>query len=832
MSADDVINAFNQMQSPVGQRTPPLVQQTIKPTTEVEAAFKQIQETGSYTPPPVDGSKPMSQMLEERGVMVGPQPQQEGPQPLVKWSSTPEQLERAKKIEEMVKSMTSEEFEKVFIEKMDTMDTGFAGKLKPVMDFLYGEKAEDASYRQSFNRGFSQELAETGIGVKQRVRDLFGSGSEEEKAAEWLDQRVLRQLDKKTKNPITQAVGKGAGVVAEIAPLAAGAALAAPAAGVGVGTAALLTEGAIYGATRPQKEGYTGADVAKTTAKEAVLSLVGGKASQYIIDAASPLIKTAFSKLTGKAPSGSLINENGLPSEELKQVLEAQGITYGDMLQQSGVFEEMQTLLKAAPAGVDPEQAVRAARYDALDIEPTTSSVTQGFNEAVESQTLRRQINDPEAAALRDALGTESEGFKQALVNLAEETGETSTTGAGQATRDALTARKADVRTEKNEAYKLLAEEAEKVGESLPVSVDTISSAWNQTKKIKRSQMTALHSDLKETLMRYGVIEPDEAFLKLIVSGDEEIGQLSAKNFESMRQELNANINPQDPTTSAIIKPILKELDASVDAAAEGAGQAAKLTDLSKAARTKAKEFAQEFNSKTTVSDLLKTKPGTFDTYSTKAQDVFNKLIKTSRKTPTLQQLDEVMTSLEKSGEKGVKAIADLQSVAIMNLLNEATSQMSAKGVKGQQFSYTAFRKALDGMGEAELKRLFSNNDVALNKLTELGKAAKDSQTFFDAIPKGSANDIQNIFTRAFGPMFSGIGFLKGGGIGKMAAEALTEKAGDTLTKRKLRKAIAAEITGNPQIRVELTKLSKQYPWLFESLGIALTTKSVEANEE
>ena len=344
--------------------------------------------------------------------------------------------------------------------------------------------------------------------------------------------------------------------------------------------------------------------------------------------------------------------------------------------------------------------------------------------------------------------------------------------------------------------------------------------------------MSPLHSDVKESLMRYGVIEPDESFLKMIDKGDEELVDLSAKNFETLRQELNANINPQDPATSAILKPIIKSLDESIDFAAESAEQSAKLSDLSKEARGNAREFAIEFNSKDMVNDILKTKKGTFDTYQIRGQDIFNKLIKTSRKTPTAQQLTEVISTLEKTGAKGQKAIADLQSATIMNLLNDATSQLSAKGMKGQQFSYTAFRKSLEGMGDKELGILFKNNKQGLNKLKELGKAAKDSQTFFDAIPKGSAADLQNMFTRSFAPLFETIGFAKGGFLGKLAAQTIVEKGGERMSKSRLRKAVAAEIRAKPEIRTELTKLTKQYPGVFESLGIALADKTIRQEQQ
>lgn len=804
MSVENIIQDWNQdpsVKSVANQQ----VETKVQPLTNDTVNKSQEQKT-------------MVELIEEKGGVIN------RPAPLPSEPTKAEEIESLWKTdvgrsetEKYIESLSPEDFKKEWQNRMSTMDIGERTELER---FLFGGTAQKANPVQSFLRGARKELGETALGVKQRVEDFTGTGSPESERKNELMRRQLKQ-QVKTRYPATTTAGEITGTVAELAPLAF----------TGAGAVPLLAEGAAYGATRPQEKGYTGLDVAKTTGGEMLLSLVGGKATQKIIDAASPLLKSVYGKITGTQPKGTLINEAGEPSQELVDALESQGITYDQLISETGVFEQIKNSLKAQPAGAYPEQAIRAARYESLGITPTKSSVTQGFDDAVESQVLRRQINDPEAAQLRAALSEESEGFKNALTKLADETGDPDVIEAGETIRKAIQGRAKEQRELKSAAYKSLAEEAEAVGESLPVNTDSVLDSWNQTRKIKRSQMSPLHSDVKESLMRYGVVEPDEAFLKMIEKGDEEILPLSAKNFETLRQELNANINPQDPATSAILKPIIKSLDESVDLAAQGAEQSAKLSTLSKEARSKAREFKQEFDSKTMVADILKPKKGTFDTYQIRGQDIFNKLIKTSRKTPTAQQLSEVITTLEKSGSKGVKAINDLQSATIMSLLKEATSQLSAKGMKGQQFSYTAFRKALEGIGDKELNILFKNNKQGLSKLKELGKAAQDSQTFFDAIPKGSAADIQNMFTRSFAPLFETIGFAKAGFIGKLAAQSLAEKANERLSKSKLRKAVAKEIKAKPQIRTELTKLSKQYPGVFEAIGISLSDKAIREDE-
>ena len=787
MSSDDVINAFNEQSVAV---TP---QSNIMPLQQ-KSMIELVREKGGVIPE----RKPVDTQSNE--VMSGAEEIEQ------LWKTDVSKSDTHKRLEDL----TPEDFKKGYFESMGKLDQGERSKLE---SFIFGDTAQEANPLQAFARGARGELEETSLGIAQRL----GIGEADEQEAN----RKQTALKQQTNYPNTTTAGKIAGTMVELAPLAA----------IGVGAAPLLAEGAAYGFTRPQEEGYTAGDVALTTGGEALLSLVGGKATKKLVDTAGPILKNIYSKITGAEPKGLLINSSGEPSQELIDALEEQGLTYNQLINESGVFDQIKASLKAQPANVKADQAVRAARYEALGITPTKSSVSQGFDDAVESQVLRRQINEPEAASLRDALADESQGFKDSLSNLADETGDPDFMQAGETVRTAIKGRMKDQRTLKSESYKKLAEEAELIGKSLPINSDSISEAWGQTKRIKRSQMSPLHSDVKESLMRYGVIEPDESFLKMIDKGDEELVDLSAKNFETLRQELNANINPQDPATSAILKPIIKSLDKSVDFAAESAEQSAKLSDLSKEARGNAREFAIEFNSKDMVNDILKTKKGTFDTYQIRGQDIFNKLIKTSQKTATAQQLTEVISTLEKSGAKGQKAIADLQSATIMNLLNDATSQLSAKGMKGQQFSYTAFRKSLEGMGDKELGILFKNNKQGLNKLKELGKAAKDSQTFFDAIPKGSAADLQNMFTRSFAPLFETIGFAKGGFLGKLAAQTIVEKGGERISKSRLRKAVAAEIRAKPEIRTELTKLTKQYPGVFESLGIALADKTIRQEQ-
>ena len=797
MSAQDVINAWN-------------ADPTVK--TPTERANKPVE-------PATAPQKSMSELIAEKGGQVPSAGQPSAPQ-----QSKAQEIEALwqndvgrSDLEKAIEVKNPEEFKQEFMNRMMSMDIGERTAIERI---LFGKTAEDANRAQAFLRGIRGELAETGIGVSQRIGDVMGSDEETELENERMRQQVERQTD--TNFPATTKTGEITGTVAQFIPLAA----------TGAGIVPLLAEGAAYGLTRPQEKGYTGLDVLATTGGEALLSLIGGKATQKFVDLAGPVVKNAYSKITGKAPKGSLIDENGVPSDELLEALRSQGLEYEDLLTGSGVLDEMKRLLRASPAAVDPEQAVRAARYEALGIDPVRSSVTGSFDEAVDAQTLRRQINDPEAGALRESLATESEGFKEALNRLAQETGDPDIDGVGTVIRDALIKRRDEQRLLKNKAYQTLAQAAKETGETISIPKDGILNAWRETKGIKRSQMSALHSDVKESLMKYGLIEPDSSFKKLVEAGDESITPLDVSNFESFRAELNANINPQDPATTAIIRPILEQLDGSVDDAAAKFEGAKVLTNLSKEARRRAREFAQEFNSADTVSDILKTKKGTFDTYQIRGQDLFRKLIKTSRKTPTNEQLDEVLTSLRKAGPKGEKAIADLQSATILNLLDEATSNVSAKGLKGRQFSYTNYIKALDGIGEKELDTLFQGNEATKNMLIELRKAAQDSQTFSDAIPKGSANDMQNMFIRGFGPLFETMGFAKAGTIGRLAAQSLMEKGSERASKSQLRKAVAKEIQANPQIREEMVRVSKQFPGLFEAIGISTLEKSIRNEEE
>lgn len=813
MSVEDIISDWN--------RNPTVnAEENAQSQQNFDNNINQQQQINKQNKP--NSEKSMVQLLAEKGVNVNAITQSK--------HIDSEQISKAQEIENLwrsdvgkpqvqkhIEDMTPDQLKTELMNRVSSMDLKEKSTLGK---FIFGDTAEEANPLQSLVRGIRKEAGSTVVGIKQRYEDISGTGTPLSKRTNEMV-RLMFEKQAKTKHPLITDAGEVIGIVGELAPLAL----------TGAGALPLLTEGAAYGATRPQDIGYSSADVAMRTGGEALLSLVGGKATQKFVDMVSPIARSAYTKITGTAPKGSLISEAGEPSQDLIDALKSQGIEYGELLDGTGVFDQMKKLLKAQPAGVEPEQAIRSSRYDALGIEPTRSSITQSFDDAMEYQVLRRQINDPEASALRESLANESEGFKNALINLAEETGDPDVFAVGETIREAIKSRAKTQRTAKSDAYKNLSEEAAKTGDKIAIPSEEIVGAWNSGKKIKRSQMQGFHSDVKESLMRYGVVEPDNAFNKLVQKGEEEITPLSANNFETLRQELNANINPQDPATSAILKPIISKLDDSVDKATEGFLGGEALADLSKAARGKAREFKQEFNSKNMVSDILKPKPGTFDTYQIRGQDIFNKLVKTSRKTPTAQQLNEVITTLEKSGSKGKKAIADLQSATVMNLLSDATSQLSAKGMKGQQFSYTAFIKSMNGIGDNEMKILFRNNPKAISNLKELGKAAKDSQTFFDAIPKGSAADMQNMFTRSFAPLFETIGFAKAGFLGKLAAQTLAEKAGERLSKSKLRKAVAKEIKAKPEIRQELVKLTKQYPGVFEALGIASFDKSIREDE-
>lgn len=394
--------------------------------------------------------------------------------------------------------------------------------------------------------------------------------------------------------------------------------------------------------------------------------------------------------------------------------------------------------LSEAPEAANPEEVIASALFKELDIPTLKSRITQQGAQFQEEQALRARP-DILGEQVRERVAEEAVGFQRALTNIIDDTGLPEE--AGEVIKTVLSGRQKDLRLAEKKAYKRL---GKLDGQGLPVFTDRIEKTFENNNLIKRlaRRDPASFKQLQDTLTEFGVLRTDEAIESF---GDpSQIKPLAVDTAEDFRQALNELVDPTDKLKTGAAKQMINRLDEEVkvlDKSLEGvdlgsAGKKAKAKIIAqRTARRISSGFRGEFNEKSIVGRLTASKRGTFDIPLVEADNVVKDLISKSATKPTFANLDRVMTSLERSGKKGGRAIGNLQAATIMTLLEASTKGLSSKpaaGVVG--FSGASFRKALNGIGEKELNRLFKDSPQILNTLKKLSVAAELTQPISDVM--------------------------------------------------------------------------------------------------
>lgn len=394
--------------------------------------------------------------------------------------------------------------------------------------------------------------------------------------------------------------------------------------------------------------------------------------------------------------------------------------------------------LSEAPKAANPEEVIASALFKELDIPTLKSRITQQGAQFQEEQALRARP-DVLGEQVRERVAEEAVGFQRALTNIIDDTGLPEE--AGDVIKTVLSGRQKDLRVAEKKAYKRL---GKLDGQGLPVFTDRIEKAFENSGMIKRlaRRDPASFKQLQDTLTEFGVLRTDEA---VEAFGDpSQIKPLAVDTAEDFRQALNELVDPTDKLKTGSARQIINRLDEEVkvlDNSLENvdlgsAGQKAKAKIIAqRTARRVSSGMRREFNEKSIVGRLTAAKRGTFDIPLIEADNVVKDLISKSATKPTFANLDRVMTSLERSGNKGKVAIGNLQAATVMTLLEASTKGLSSKpaaGVVG--FSGANFRKALSGIGDKELNRLFKDSPQILNTLKKLSVAAELTQPISDVM--------------------------------------------------------------------------------------------------
>lgn len=523
---------------------------------------------------------------------------------------------------------------------------------------------------------------------------------------------------------------------------------------------------------------------------------IGGTA-EALLPSFGRLVSRVFKKL-GRSPKGQLITEAGTPTPEFQDALDKTGTNFDDLTRES-----VETFTRAAP-GTVPEQAARAARFEAQRIPATTGDITQELAEQAAEQRALAMATGEAGEPLRQLKLQQSEAFKQQVTSLVDSLGVPDK--AGESLKSALVGRKKLLTKEKNALYKEVADAAPEAA-NFPIVTDSIEAALPDARTLRRLGRIAGSQieGVKDLLVEFGIDKSDEALEQFAKEGGE-VTPLTLGNFEEFRQALG-QLQSADTTgaTGVAIKNIREALDGEaslIDEAVTGAGIVDQsIVDTLKAARARVRTIKTEFSPQSITGRLIGTKRDGV-TPVIEASKATQELL---RPTAPIENLQRTLQSLRDSGSVGARAVGDLRASIIMDALEASLKAPSQKTLGIQTIGGNQFAKFLDKFGDDKLKLLFRGDEKALNALNNLKQTALDITPQERAVPRGSATvilDLVNRFGRA--PGLAAI---------RDAANFVIKAGAD---ERAVKRALKAE----PEVAEKISKLQQSFPGIVSALGI------------
>lgn len=543
---------------------------------------------------------------------------------------------------------------------------------------------------------------------------------------------------------------------------------------------------------------------------EAVGGTVAGGVLAGTIETMLPVLgrmgRAVFDKL-GRKPKGPLLTPDGAPTRELQAALEETGTTFEDLTSRA-----FATVNKP---GVDPAQAVRAARFKSQGIPSTAGDITQDFGQQTAEQRILSQAGTAAGDPLRQVKLQQSEAFKAKVSELVDTLGVPEDTG--DSLKAALTSRKRTLKAQKNKLYEEVA--ATPGINDIPFITDEIAKALPSPQELRRLSRIAggQVAATRDLMVEFGVDQTEDAVEAFTKAGGE-ITPLSLGNFEEFRQAIG-QIERADITGAAQVAtgPIKAALDAEADLIADrvqAAGLAggpviAKL----KKARALVRREKTEFSPKAITGRLIDVARKDGVTPIIEASKAAEAVLRPSA---PIEHLQRTLSSLHKAGPKGRKAIGNMQASVIMNALEDALKAPSRKTGGIETIGGNQFAKSLSKFGEDKLAMLFRGKERQLQRLANLKQTALDIEPTAGAVPKGSASVVLDIV--------KGAGNIPGLAAVKQVAEFVIKAGADE-------RAVTRMLKAQPALRKTIGAINADFPALASALGVAAIVPTVEGEK-
>ena len=509
-------------------------------------------------------------------------------------------------------------------------------------------------------------------------------------------------------------------------------------------------------------------------------------------------------RIKGDVPVGAVLDAVGKPTPELKEALDAVGMTFDDLTD-----DAVELITKQKP-GAKTEQVARAALFTEAGVPATRGEITKGYKQLATEQRLIESVQDTAAEPLRQFKLKQSEAIK---TNLKANLGESGKEETGELIHDALMGRKKLLRTQKNELYGASAGSATEIG-GVHIFIDNLKESIPDADLFEDLAITAPQGmkSLDQILTKYGIKEPT---MEMFDKGFKPT-PLTVENFERFRKTLNA-IERGDTTgaVSVATRPIKEALDkelAEIGTVMADQGVPDSVVKPLVEARKVVRKLKTEFSPQSIMGRIIDTKKDGV-TQVIEASKVYDKLI--GRASP-VEHTRRLIKSLSQSGEKGKQAIASLQATTIMDLIDAGFGTESRKISGVKTFNPIAFKNRLKAIGPDKMKSLFVNEKQVLKKLNNIEKIAGELVPPSGAVPKGSASVIMDL-ANTLG--LAGISTkIPGGALLIGALKALGDPVKKGAAVKKALKAV-------PETEPVRLMIEHQFAGIASALGIAVKIK-------
>ena len=367
--------------------------------------------------------------------------------------------------------------------------------------------------------------------------------------------------------------------------------------------------------------------------------------------------------------------------------------------------------------------AMRREMAAQLPVDPklTEGQATRNFNQQrFENEAMKGELGQP----LRERAAAQHQAIRQSFDEFIDQTGAQAPDirATGIAVSDAIRGRAARDKNEIRSAYR----QAEKSGElqegvSTKAIIDTLNNSISS-----ESTAPILVAARKELLRLGGAVEDKNGNLieppkpeKANIS--KSLGYSQAKNLQStpdafdlskseqLRKFINKNTG-YEPTNIAFSS----DLKSAIDSATEGKGG-----DLYKRARGLYSKYANQYENRAVIEDVVKNKLGTADR-RVALEDVADRILFRG----SLDDAKHVRKVLQNAGEDGQQAWKELQGAGLKYIRDEATKNV-ARDVNGQEMiSPAALHKAINRLDtDGKLDALYGKNGAEkIRNINEISK--------------------------------------------------------------------------------------------------------------